>query len=486
MNPLFKTLAKQCAGITVLTFSSLAAYYFVSSQFGGYDLSPLIDLSWRLSNGEVPGVDFINTMPIALIALLKLFSWGELAWTDLTSANIAIAIATYLFLICLPATQKHPWQWHLSIAMVISLPIVYTNHLWHSSLSQFLAVMFFYATYEVIKNQKTTTLNYIFVFIASGALVLAKQNVALPALFASVLFFLLNPKSTRILVVIVAGALIGLTLTTLLLGSSLDNFIYSYQAILGRGKPDWAMYNAFLHIISHWLLAPLAFLCFRLLYLSSKEILISERLYIYLFVLISLLPILTDWDTKINNLTLPLFIAITSVYNETKGFKNLSRQRTLLVTIVAIYLIAIIGGYSRERMKHVGPYYQKPLTTELSQGYFKGLKTGNTFKLLLSEIHQIKDNWPDKNIYFGPRIEFAYLETKTKSPKGMPLWFHPGTSYSLNDSQRVTDAFTSAKFDLLVFSKNDRTRIPVEILQIVNERYIRVGDYSAVDLYIKK
>src|SRR5271154_2623234 len=41
-------------------------------QFGGYDLSPLIDIQYRLAHGERPGSDFIFTFPLTLALLLKL------------------------------------------------------------------------------------------------------------------------------------------------------------------------------------------------------------------------------------------------------------------------------------------------------------------------------------------------------------------------------------------------------------------------------
>jgi hypothetical protein len=486
-NRLLEDLKHHVLSMVVLTASSIAAYIFVNNQFGGYDLSPLVDLSWRLSNGEIPGNDFINTLPLALVSAVKLISWGELAWTDLTFVNIAIVLGTYLFLSFSPKSQKVSWQWYSLIALVISLPLIYTNHLWHSSISQYLAVMYFYATYQVLKIDRGSITYYVFVFVASGMLALAKQNVALPILFASTLFFLCSPKTKKLLFVTIAGALTGLVLCSIYVGSSLESFLYSYQAVFGRGKPDFEMYRAFRSVKTHWFIALITLFCLSLFYLSSKKVSVRERLYLYMFALLSTIPILTDWDTKINNIVLPLFIVIVVVHNEKLavncGFK---RKRSLWISLCLAYTVAMTGGYTRERMKHVGPFYQKPLSTEVSSGYFKGLRTGEHFYSLLSEIRVIKRTWADKVIYFGPRIEFAYLETKTRSPKGMPLWFHPGTSYSARDTQKVVEAFSSAKFHLLVFSKNDRTRIPSEILKIVEEFYEPIGEYSTVDAYIRK
>jgi hypothetical protein len=58
-------------GFVLIFFASYLTIIFGYRQFGGYDLSPLIDLSWRFSRGETPGVDFINTFPPLLLVFIK-------------------------------------------------------------------------------------------------------------------------------------------------------------------------------------------------------------------------------------------------------------------------------------------------------------------------------------------------------------------------------------------------------------------------------
>jgi hypothetical protein len=57
----------------------------------------------------------------------------------------------------------------------------------------------------------------------------------------------------------------------------------------------------------------------------------------------------------------------------------------------------------------------------IAEGYFSGLRTGNQLSLLLNDIALAKSEFPTQTIYFGPRIEFGYMYTKSKSPRGMPL-----------------------------------------------------------------
>ena len=130
-------------GLIFLLACSATAQHLVLYQFGGYDLSILIDLSWRFANHQIPGEDFINTMPEILLILIKLVSYGNLSWTDLTNVNLAAGFFTFIFLIWISDSRVKSVFWGLSVAVVISLPIIYTNHIWHSSISQFAAVLFF-------------------------------------------------------------------------------------------------------------------------------------------------------------------------------------------------------------------------------------------------------------------------------------------------------------------------------------------------------
>ncbi len=87
----------------ICVLSAAFAIHFGHSQFGGYDLSPLIDLNWRFSQGHIPGVDFINTLPTLLLVWTQLFSHLSPVWANLIWANIAF---TFLIIFLLIATKN--------------------------------------------------------------------------------------------------------------------------------------------------------------------------------------------------------------------------------------------------------------------------------------------------------------------------------------------------------------------------------------------
>jgi hypothetical protein len=50
----------------------------------------------------------------------------------------------------------------------------------------------------------------------------------------------------------------------------------------------------------------------------------------------------------------------------------------------------------------------------------------------------------------------------------------------------VINVFIKSNFDVLIFSKDDRTRMPQKILKFIDENYLLDRKYNFIDLYIKK
>ena len=478
-------------GFLILCISSFIARNFVMSQFGGYDLSPIIDLSWRLSNHEVPGRDFINTMPLLFVLLIKLVSFGHLSWINLTSANIAAVFLTYILLYEISKSKNCNQAWYATIAIVISIPLIYTNHIWHSSLSQYSAIIYFYAVYIAISFDFTSKKLFAYIFTGAFLVVLSKQNISIPLLVSVPIFLILFRESNRYFVFMatVAGCISGVFFATYFLNVSAQGFIYSYLAILGRAKPDPAMWPAIINVTSHKPLLILSSLLGLLAIFSVTKNFkrgVKRNIFLLFFTALSFIPIATDWDTKFNNAPLFLFICVTAIYYESTPLKQKLFSTAALFLMIGIFYISFLGGFKRERMMHVGPFYQTPAEFHIESGYFSGLQTGNNFKNLLLEINSVKNNAQFKKYFFGPRIEFGYMVIKVRSPLGMPLWFHPGTSYALNDELRVIEAFKKSEFDVLVFARGDRTRMPAGIIDHIQNNFYLEKAYEFIDVYTKK
>ena len=85
------------AAIALFLFASLLACEFSLYQFGGYDLSPLIDLTWRFQSGQIPGQDFFNTWPILILVIAKIMSFAsDFNWLYLTISNLILGLIVFI------------------------------------------------------------------------------------------------------------------------------------------------------------------------------------------------------------------------------------------------------------------------------------------------------------------------------------------------------------------------------------------------------
>jgi hypothetical protein len=62
------------------------------------------------------------------------------------------------------------------------------------------------------------------------------------------------------------------------------------------------------------------------------------------------------------------------------NFGSMRHIGCLLVALFFILTVAIIGGYSRERMMHVGDFYDTNNDHKISTGYFADFHIGKRMK----------------------------------------------------------------------------------------------------------
>ena len=501
------------AGFLIGAMVLLASLIFVHRQFAGYDLSLLIDLSWRLANKQIPGVDFINTLPPLVVVFIKFISWGNLRWVDLTIINIIATGGTFLFLYLMFDHREESIWWGLFIAIILAIPLVSTNHIWYSSLAQLSGIIIFYSVYVAINSNHLKTKILLSIFLASGLLSISKQNVALPMMLSVIVSLLFLKRQDKFILIstILLGAVIGIVLSMFYLGYSFDSFIYTYSAVLGRTKINQGMLNTLISVKSHYPLAilMLGFCCFFIYSIYEKDSKISNvnKIYFLLILAISLIPIITDWDMKLNNVSLPLFIFTTGIFSSIKMVDTSTSQEDyqhpvprILITFIfllTIYALSLISGYVREGMKNRPPpfFFDSNANVVIDKGYFSGLRTGNLLSMVLNEIATAKNEFSDQKIFFGQSLEFGYLCTKSQSPHGMPLWWHPGTSYGIFDEKKIVENFIQAKFDVLIFIKSRCNvpspfapkpfALPKEIQNFIAENYWLDDKYQYIDLYRK-
>ena len=471
----------------------------VHRQFGGYDLSPVIDLVWRMKQGQVPGVDFITTLPMSLMLLGKSISGLSPSWFDLTYANVAFTLFAWGFFALHGRVFLRDPFLALLTPLILSIALLYTNHIWHASVSQILAAMLVFSVYSAVTQPGPRRIAL--TFVASALLVGAKQNIA-PSLLAITLLWLIVAgarKNRPIIAALIAGAVVGLACYLAALGMSVSTFLYGYTAVSGRLIPDPEMIVAVLQVRSNQLLIPLglaALGAYIVAYRWNSER-HSVRAYLLACLIVSLVPVLTDWDSKLNDISLPLFILVlqTSTYRGVEPGRDdrmhflpepPTWSRTAATVTLLVILVAIWGGWNRERMQGVGPFFEPVTTNTVQGGYFGGLSSGPWFAGILAEVDTVGRAFPDERVFFGPRMEFGYTVLGAASPRGLPLWWHPGSSYAIRDTDEIAQAFVADRFDVLVFAHDVRTRMPGSVLTIVDREYEPVPGFVFLDVFKRK
>jgi hypothetical protein len=490
-------------GIAVIAASSLFALTVVQRQFGGYDLSILIDLTWRFKQGQAPGVDFIATLPMSEMAVAKVLSWFQPAWLGLTYANVAItALAWVLLWLHGPVFYRNRYLAVLA-PLVLVVPLLYTNHFWHSSLAQLLACLLVFSSYAAVTQ--TDRRRLVLLALSAGLFVGAKQNVA-PLVLGVTFGWLIatGPRAHRaVIAALLGGSAAGVAGYLLLLRMDLSTFLYSYTSVGGRLLPDPSMAQAIFALPSTQLLVPVAAAggVLIVVLVAWGRLPRTVRVYLAACFAVSLVPFGTDWDAKLNNLPLPMFILVmlASPYGRSAAdlFAARASERVRRVAtrplgavaasvVVSVVLVATWGGWGRERMQAVGPFYEPTVSNVVRGGYFDGLGTGPWFATVLSEIEAVGRSSTGQRVFYGPRIEFGYQVTGASSPTGLPIWWHPGSSYAVADTDAITRRFVQDRFDLLVFSRGDRTRVPSQILDYITAKYELVPGFYALDVYRRR
>jgi hypothetical protein len=477
-----------------LVVISLFALKFVDNQFGGYDLSPLIDLFWRLELGQIPNKDFVTTFPIIFIVLAKLNSYfNHINWDLFTWINIFVSFLI-LNLILIQALlfkfKNYLVLWILGIG--ISIPLIYTNHIWHSSISSVIAINFVFNIYLIVLNRRVGS--SLILFTSTFLLVMTKQNLGPPLLVMTLVLsvFLLRNLIFRLMSLILSGIFFGIFFTLIFTKMDFAGLGYLYFGASSRIVPSTELINAIRSLTSFKITAIVICLLLLLSLIKFYKSTSHRALMIFplTYLILSFIPLWTDWDSKINNLPLVIACSTLTICNLNPQFLGSSvfEKNINLINVMAVIILlhtAISYGSDRERMRAVGDFFESPANNSLNTRLFSNLKTGDRFSGIMSEIKSLEFRTEAK-IYFGPRMEWAYFESRLNSPMHVPLYWLPGTSYALKDEKVILQNIKSSKFDFFIFVKGDRTYLPAELTSYLDRNYEASPSFSFIDVYLRR
>lgn len=171
----------------------------------------------------------------------------------------------------------------------------------------------------------------------------------------------------------------------------------------------------------------------------------------------------------------------------------------LLLTGMLVFMaaVALLAGRERLRVKYIGPgvfYSDEPLVEIPEVRFFEGMVVSPRLRGVVEDIAlalddtSIRPAQPSLDVYFGPRLEFAYAAFQLPSPTHLPIWYDAGNSYAEAAGETIVRSFLSRAFDLAIFLKTeagpDFTYLPQPIIEDIGSHYARV-DYPEIVVFVR-
>lgn len=482
------TLACLCIGLLSL---KLLQY-----RFGGYDLSPLIDSGWRVTLGQAPNRDFICTFPpILYLAVALAFKIFGVRWLAITIAGaifpliLTIAGLRILYLLR-PHISEARLRWLALIYTALQMtPLLAIGFPWHSSWTETASLYALLATFALatstppLRSIRLELLTHL--ALAETLLLLAKPNVALPILLGCTITLLLARHIRAALLAIISAALLCSLLLAFAHTSLLATYSLYFQ-LTSRFQPGHflagILYNKDLSVgFQRW---------------TIYAILVPATLWIIIRSLrrtatpawlraLALTGLIAAWlgigtNVEFALVDAPVLILSAALLATTRTH-TFARSALTAATYI-LFAIALFYGLSRARMQEIGVWAEAetcnteacihdPFFAPFFAPFFGAFTTCRNLASVLEETDAVIHTRDAQSVFFGPRMEFLYARYRLTSPRGLPLWWHPGSSYPLQYEPRILAAFEADRPQLLIFLHDDRSHMPAALLTLISREY---------------
>jgi hypothetical protein len=480
-------------------------------EFAGFDVSPLIDAAWRVEQAQIPNVHFICTFPPSTYLPLEwAFRLFGIRWLSV----LLIEDVVYLLLCILglrlcavlgrpetsPESSPDETSPEETLAWVYvaaqTAVMLCVNHLWHSTTASGFAAYAVLATYVLLQPtlahrrwEATAHLGF-----AWAVLLLSKPNTGWTAVLLCLGCLLLS-RCTRVAACL--ACVTAVVADILLLGAfhmTAWDVLRGYRGLAGRAVPK--LFLVGLHpnrspagvlavLLIYGLLAAPAYWLARLAWANHARWLRSpEELVCLGAAVVTLIGLGTNWDAKV--VDVPPFFVGAALLATLHGARYGRMLRPLQWSAGLFCVFALLVGLARVRMiadgAWAGPAYgQKVWLHDKFLGDFRGRQR---LAEMLKESDQVVAQAPGERVFFGPQMEFLYARDRLTSPLHLPLWWHPGTSYSESNEGLVESAWLADHFDVLIFAK-DRMLFPKPLLKQIHSRYRLDDSMETIDVFYK-
>lgn len=452
---------------------AILSYWCGMRQFGGFDHSALIDMGWRLYSGQKPYVDFPCTLPVGFyLGAEWAFRWFGVFWSSIIKFNVFYLLLTYFWLFIVLRQVFH--NRYLALLMVIaceSMSMLLDSYWWYNPVTNITVVIYAASAAALLLRPERIPM-WISLCLSLLLVALLKPNVSGVAIIGGTSALLLKPE-TRWKAGAVSLVAFLLWLGVLAVhGLSMMQVVKSYLSVASRGATSenflkdslffekvlaWVCVGALLPawVRGAWLQRPLP-KTFPLVVLAAFSLLSS------------LYGFYTNAEPKLVDLPLGLLASALILGSENQKDKGLCVAPgwvSYLILICSIFTFASVCEAvtrTRVRMIGLGAFFEYRMEDKaIDHGFFQGMRGGHNFHVAVDRIEKVCSRGPVENIFFGPRLEWAYAAFHIPSPKGLPVWWDKGVSFAAADEDLYTARWIAHRFNpvILVYSTNLDSRL---------------------------
>lgn len=488
---------------TIAIFSTFILH-FGNRQFGGYDFSQMIDSGWRPATGQLPYRDYICTLPPgSYLGVKYAFQAFGLRWDSQLYALAIFSCAGFVWIYLLLARLLRSRLSAFLIAATIECVAALILDFWSFNAITVIAATIFFLSCVLYLDRPTILRTQISYAASLALLGLMKPNVAgtLGIIGVALVFVAMRAKARVSVLTLIA---IAMTIGFLVInGVSVPGLVNSYRAAaVDRGRlTAHGFYEASTLDILRASLC-LGSLCtpffiwwqpFIAAVRRADTSVVCRSLLLVVAPLISVYGMFSNAELK--DVELPLLISAGAVllFGVSGAAVAIQERRPRLSRFYVAFLCALVAsdlymGARRYKVQGIGMhtfYYWNDSGPVRGIPFFGNLQASARFRATLDQIGQVlgRNQGP---VFFGPRMEFAYAVFGLPSPKHLPVWWDPGTSFAVAQYPSILEAWRNNRFRTLVFLKHDFTRYSPEFLQLIDSLYAVDESYPDLTLFHSK
>lgn len=486
-------------GRVLVITSTIVSARFGMHQLGTYDVSSIVDLGWRYELGQVPFRDFPLTLPPTFSATVRI-CWSLLghSWGSFVGGSTVITICLVLCAwAALSRTEFDSARNEVLVSLAIVIPHLAVGHIWHSALASQIAVVtvLWLVAWRFSPSRRSAAALGLFL----GLLLLSKPNIAGPLTLVSGAWIFLHWRSRHVLALLIS--LVASVGTVLVISKSDPSRVLTttVELLSSRSRPTQLLPDG-LDSFSRFFFVSTYVLMFAAFVGSIGAVLHAlvrkghfARMTFFLGLgcaIASLAGMATNWDIKSSDMPLAIFGLLLMTWSSSSSRPARRPMKSVLIVVssvtVSLTVMNLSVGSSRWRMELAGPMTQRERTTDLRGRVLNDVSAAPLLQAVDQQLTEALKESNSRNIFLGPRLEIFYSRFTLKSPKGLPLWWHEGTSYASHDIPDIYSAFRAAHFSSAIFFKQDFTRFPLELRELLERDFEIDERFSQLTIFWSK